>query len=207
MFYANLLINLLVSTSIAASGASFNAQANVLDSFQNRQAVDVGMKIPGVPFYSQFRDINDAEWQKIGCGIASLAMLIEFYKPGTVAVNTLLEEGIAAGTYLSGAGWKHEGLVLLAVKYGLKGSSYDLSNLGMDAALAQFEAALKGGPVIASVHYKFDPKSSIPHLAVINGVDGDTVYYNDPAGTSAGGKISVQDFIKAWKKRFIAVRP
>ncbi len=52
--------------------------------------------VPVVPFYSQFSDITSATWQKVGCGIASLAMLIEYYNPGVVTVDTLLEEGIAA---------------------------------------------------------------------------------------------------------------
>lgn len=42
---------------------------------------------------------------------------------------------------------------------------------------------------------------------VINGISGDTVFYNDPAGARAGETISVEDFMKAWKKRFIVVRP
>jgi len=206
MFYANFLINLLVGTSIVASGASLNAPIDIYYNPQNETAINVQTKIPDVPFYSQFRDISAIEWQKLSCGIASLAMLIEFYKPGTVAINALLQEGVDAGAYLNGSGWKHRGLALLAGKYGLKGENYDLSNLDIDSAFAQFEAALKNGPIIVSVHYKFDLKSSIPHLAVINGINGNTIYYNDPAGISAGEKISVQDFIKVWKKRFITVR-
>ncbi|MDO8443126.1 MAG: papain-like cysteine protease family protein [bacterium] len=204
--YFNLLINFLVGTSIAASGVSLNAPIDTRYNSQNEMVINVQTKIPDVLFYSQFSDIDDVEWQKLGCGIASLAMLIEFYKPGTVAVNTLLKEGIDAGAYLNDAGWKHRELALLASKYGLKGENYDLSSLSVDAAFAQFKKSLKEGPVIASVHYKFDLKSSIPHLAVISGIDGDTIYYNDPAGTSAGEKISIQDFIKVWKKRFITVR-
>lgn len=197
MFYANFLINLLVSTSIAASGASFSAPISVSET---------QIRVPDVPFYSQFVDIKDSEWKKIGCGIASLAMLIEFYKPEMVEINTLLKEGIAAGAYLDGAGWTHKGLSLLAIKYGLKSTTHDLSGLNSDAAFAQFEEYLKNGPVIASVHYKFDINSSIPHLAVINGIEGDNIYYNDPAEKSAGNKISIEDFIKVWKKRFIVVR-
>jgi ABC-type bacteriocin/lantibiotic exporter with double-glycine peptidase domain len=202
MFYTNFLINLLVGTSIAASGVSLGTPISAPD----QTVITSQAKVPDVPFYSQFRDVSAVEWQKLSCGIASLAMLIEFYKPGTVAVNTLLKEGINSGAYLSDAGWKHAGLALLAGKYGLKGANFDLSNLDTDSALTQFKAALKDGPVIVSVRYKFDIKSSIPHLAVINGIDGDTIYYNDPAEISAGKTISVQDFIKVWKKRFITVR-
>jgi len=212
MFYANFLINLLVGTSIvASSGVSLGTPISVSDMPNNtptEEAVtQIKADIPDVPFYSQFKDISAPEWQKIGCGIASLAMLIEFNKPGSVSsVNALLKEGIAAGAYLEGAGWKHSGLISLANKYGLEAASYELSRLDKDAAFAKFEEFLKEGPVMASIHYKFDPKSTIPHLVVITGINGDTVYYNDPAGKSAGEKISLQDFMKAWKKRFIIVR-
>lgn len=206
MFYSNLLLNLLVGASLTPSSAFLGTQIDVIPRFQNEAIIDIQTKIPEVPFYSQFKDMGDIEWQKNGCGIASLAMVINFYHPGIVTVNNLLKAGIAAEAYLEDAGWKHDGLVLLAGKYDLKGSSYDLSNLDIDTAFSQFKMVLKNGPVIASVHYKFDPKSSIPHLVVINGIDGNTIYYNDPAGASAGEKISTQDFIKAWKKRFIVVR-
>jgi ABC-type bacteriocin/lantibiotic exporter with double-glycine peptidase domain len=42
---------------------------------------------------------------------------------------------------------------------------------------------------------------------VINGISNDIVYYNDPAAKTGKLTISVEDFLKAWKKRFIVVRP
>lgn len=164
--------------------------------------------VPNVPFYSQLQDIKSLSWQKKGCGVASLAMLIEFYKPGrSVSVNKLLEQAIASGAYQQNSGWKHKELALLSKKYGLEGKNYDLSSSDKNIAFAQFKDLLKDGPVMASVYYKFDPKSTIPHLVVINGIDGDTIYYNDPAEHMAGKKISTADFLKGWKKRFIVVRP
>lgn len=159
-----------------------------------------------VPFYSQFADIKSLGWQKKGCGIASLAMIIEFYKPKTVLVEKLLKEGIAAGAYIKNAGWSHQGIALLAESYGLNGKAYDLAQLKKEAAFAELKKILKEGPVIASVHYKLDPKNPIPHLIVVNYIEGDAVYYNDPAEKSGGNKISINYFIKAWKKRFIVMR-
>jgi ABC-type bacteriocin/lantibiotic exporter with double-glycine peptidase domain len=134
-------------------------------------------------------------------------MVIEYYKPDTVSVNKLLSQGIAAGAYLSSAGWTYSGLIGLAKKYGLTGSSHDLGALSSASAFAQFKDALKKGPVIASIHYKFDPKSTIPHLIVINGIKGDTLYYNDPAAKIGEKTISSADFLKGWKKRYIVIRP
>lgn len=159
-----------------------------------------------VPFYSQFKDITKTEWKKVGCGIASLAMLIEFYEPGSVSVDTLLNEGIKSGAYISDAGWSHAGLINLSKKYGLNGGSNDMSGSTMEAAFSKLKTVLKEGPVMVSVHYTFDPKNPIPHLVVINGVSDGKVYYNDPAEKSGGGYISISKFQSAWKKRYIKIR-
>ncbi|HUD02483.1 MAG TPA: C39 family peptidase [Candidatus Paceibacterota bacterium] len=163
--------------------------------------------IPDVPFYSQFKDIVSPTWQKVGCGVTSLAMVIDYYTPAAVPVNTLLKQGIAAGAYDPSAGWTYKGLIDLGNKYGLSGASYDLASQSTATAFAQFSKYLKAGPVIVSVHYKFDPKSTIPHLVVINAIVGNTVYYNDPAAKAGEKQISTADFLKGWKKRFIVMRP
>ena len=212
----NFLIGLFTSASIAISGIPLNAiisiptaplTASLIETVVQAEPAVKASNIPDVPFYSQFQDIHSMKWQKLGCGIASLAMLIDFYQPGSVSVDTLLDEGIAAGAFINGAGWLHKGLASLASQYGLAGASYDFAKLNTESAFTQLEKYLKDGPVIASVHYKLEPTNPIPHLIVINGIAGNTVYYNDPASVSGGKTISVQDFLKAWKKRFIAVRP
>ncbi|MDR3548880.1 MAG: C39 family peptidase [Candidatus Pacebacteria bacterium] len=167
----------------------------------------VPVDVPNVPFYSQFQDIQSTTWQKQGCGIASLAMVIDYYKPNAVSVNKLLTQAIAAGAYDPNAGWIHKDLVLLAGKYGLGGNVYDLSAASSDAAFNRFSSYVKNGPVIVSVHYKFDPKSTIPHLVVIDGIDNGVVYYNDPAAKAGEKQISTTDFLRGWKKRFIVIRP
>lgn len=168
--------------------------------------VKEGSATVSVPFYSQFDDISAVEWRKIGCGIASLAMIIDFYEPA-VSVDILLTQGIAAGAYLRDAGWTYKGLIGVGQKYGLGGSSHDLAPLSSKAAFEEFKEYVKDGPVIASVHYEFDPASTIPHLVVINEIAGDVVYYNDPAAKTGQKQISTADFLSAWKKRFIVIRP
>ena len=162
--------------------------------------------VPAVPFYSQFEDITSPVWQKKGCGITSLAMVIDYYEPA-VSVDTLLAQGIAKGAYIKNVGWSYNGLIAVGKKYGLDGDSYDLKALSSKGAFAKFKRFLDDGPVIASVHYKFDPKSSIPHLVVIDGIKGDVIYYNDPAAKTGELQISVADFLKGWKQRFIVIRP
>ncbi len=160
-----------------------------------------------VPFYSQFRDISSPKWQKVGCGITDLAMLIDFYVDDAPPVETLLSEGIALGAYAHNAGWTYQGLIDVAKRHGFTGSYYDIAQLSDSVAMAQLKDDVVDGPVIVSVHYHFDPKSTIPHLVVINGITEDTVYYNDPAAQTGNKTISVDDFLKAWKKRAVIIRP
>ena len=163
--------------------------------------------VPTVPFYSQFTDIASPAWKKVGCGVTSLAMVLQYYKPDTATVSTLLAQGIKSGAYIKNVGWSYAGLIALGKKYGLKGESYDLGKKSTASAYEQFKASLESGPVIASVHYKFDPKSKIPHLVVINGIEDGEVYYNDPAGKAGALHIKEAVFLSAWKKRFIVLRP
>lgn len=160
-----------------------------------------------VPFFSQFTDITPVEWRKVGCGIASVAMLIDFYKPGSASVDELLQDGIAAGAFLSDAGWTHSGLINLSKQFGLVGESHSLSGSSMENAFSTLTSVLKEGPVMASVHYTFDPKNPIPHLVVVNGVRDGKVFYNDPAEKTGGGSVSIAQFQSAWKKRYIEIRP
>ena len=160
-----------------------------------------------VPFYSQLTDITAPNWKKIGCGIASLAMLIEHHNPGKVEVNTLLQEGIDANAYLSNAGWTYAGLIKISKKYGMGGAAYDLGGSSMETAFSRLETALEKGPVMVSVHYTFDPKNPIPHLAIATGIEDGVFYYNDPAEETGGGSISVEQFKSSWKKRYIEFYP
>jgi len=160
-----------------------------------------------VPFYSQFSDIHSPDWKKVSCGIASLAMLIDFYSDEEISADALLSRGITAGAYQENAGWIHDGLIGLSHPYGLDGESVSLAQLTMDAAFATLVTVLHDGPVMASVHYTFEPTNPIPHLVVITGVREGKVFYNDPAEVSAAGSLSIEKFEKAWKKRYVTIRP
>lgn len=160
-----------------------------------------------VPFYSQFTDITKPGWQKIGCGIASVAMLIDYYSDENINVDALLDRGIANNAYLTDAGWIHSGLIGLARSYGLDGQSMSLAHLSKDAALAELERVLAAGPVMASVHYTFEPTNPIPHLVVINHIKDGTVYYNDPAEQAGNGTLTTEQFQRGWKQRYIVIRP
>lgn len=134
-------------------------------------------------------------------------MIIDYYNTEPVSVNTLLKQGIARGAYDYNAGWIYSGLISLAKDHGLTGKTYDLKALTNAAAFAQFSDLLKDGPIIVSIHYKFEPTNPIPHLVVIDGIENGMVHYNDPAAKTGDKEISVATFLAAWKKRFIVIRP
>ena len=187
-------------------GTEVIAEEAIISEEVERQPLSLG-SVPDVPFFSQFTDITAPSWKKVGCGIASLAMLIEYYESNSVAVDTLLEEGITAGAYLDNAGWTYAGLIDIAGEYGLVGKTHDHAGLSVDEAFDRLLEDLQEGPVMASVHYTFQKSNPIPHLVVINGVEGDSIVYNDPAEDNGGGSVSIDQFKSAWKKRYIEFRP
>jgi predicted double-glycine peptidase len=190
-----------------ADDAVFRYIQSVSDTRNNNPRIYAVPDIRSVPFFSQFVDISSLSWKKVGCGITGLAMIIEYYKPGTASVNTLLVAGIRDGAYLRGQGWSHAGLIKVSQRYGFSGKAHNLSKKPGFAAFAQLKEDAKNGPVLASVHYKMEPDNPIPHIVVINDIDNDTVYYNDPATIGGGTKIGIADFLKAWKRKFIVIRP
>ena len=216
MLYLNIILGIISITGGTTDIESqINTQNTPQSNFSYATAVytpeplylSSSQNIPTVPFLSQFTDISRDDWKKRACGIVSLAMLIELHKPGEIGVNELLEEGIASGAYLNNAGWIHNGLALLANEHGLYGKSYDFSPLTIIKAFNELEKSLNKGPVIASVHYKFDQHNPIPHLVVINSIKDGQIYYNDPAEKIGGQSISIEKFTTAWKKRYIEVLP
>ncbi len=193
--------------AVPESAPTVRAVAKVEEKEKKSKVASAHTQVFSVPFFSQFADITSPHWQKVGCGIASLAMLIEFYKPGTVVVDSLLDEGITSHAYLDSAGWTYAGLIGISNKYGLGGTSHDIANLTMKDAFTELKTVVSEGPVMVSVHYTFDPKNPIPHLVILNGIEGDRVYYNDPAEKSGNGSISISTFQNSWKKRYIEIRP
>lgn len=160
-----------------------------------------------VPLYSQISDITTVAWKQKGCGVADVAMIVEFYKPNTTSVQKVLEEALASGAYQKNVGWKHAGLAALATKHGLVGKTVDLSPLTKETAFGELKNMIKEGPVIASIRRGFDPASPYGHLIVITGFDEKQVYFNDPGKRDGKRTVAIADFMKGWKKRLIVIRP
>lgn len=190
------------SVSLSATSTSLTATTSTATTLRHTTK-NATTSVFTVPFYSQFGDITSKTWQKVGCGVASLAMIVGYYTHEYVSVDTLLAQGIKNGAYDNTAGWTYAGLIGLSHRYGLEGVTRDYRSSSMEAALSKLKASLKTGPVMASVHYTFTPSNPIPHLVVVTGITDDKVYYNDPAEQSGHHSISVTKFISSWKKRYI----
>ncbi len=158
-----------------------------------------------VPFYSQFQDMPRVEWRQESCGIASMAMELGFFKAKSVPLTKLLLQALDLGAYTT-EGWKHKELSALAGLYGLQGKNYDYASSTNEAAFSEFKNLLGAGPIIVSIHNKFNPRATLGHLVVVTGINEDTIFYHDPASSKTEKSVSTANFLKGWKKRFITVR-
>lgn len=172
-----------------------------------------------VPYYSQWLDVADPDWQRRSCGIVALKMaMLALHSPrrsrdeeGDMGLDELIKRGIELGAYKPNIGWVHEGLVFLAKKYGFTDSfrkewAADKSADGINFIVDNISQNI---PVIASVK-----SEAGGHLILLTGfekTDGNlkNFYYNDPGAKSISeGKnkiISKDDFLKFWKGRIIVV--
>src|SRR3989344_2190699 len=86
----------------------------------------------GAPYYSQWLDVKNPDWQRRACGIAALKMAMDFlenvrssslrHPTSKLDLDDLIKKGVALGAYKPDIGWVHDGLVLLAKEFGFKNS-------------------------------------------------------------------------------------
>ena len=170
------------------------------------------------PYYSQWRDVKDADWQYRSCGIASLKMAMDFFgnADGNLSLDGLIKEGLSLSAYKPNVGWIHDGLVLIAKKHGFENSfrkewpnvESSVSNKnGVGIIVSILEENI---PVLASVK-----SGTGGHLILLIGFkkEGDALngfYYHDPDAkkTSEGMNkfIPAKDFLGLWKGRIIVVK-
>ena len=173
------------------------------------------MKTANLKLYSQYLDFTNKERQKHGCGIASLAMLMDYINhlshtnKNIPSLDKLYQVGINRRAYIKGVGWRHSGLVGLAKIYGFKKSqAYDLSRFSDVEALRILKQKLKQGPVLASIYSKYKTAGN-GHLIGLLSVTKQEVVVLDPDSKTKQQvlrHLPVAKFIRAWKKRFIAIR-
>lgn len=171
-----------------------------------------------VPRLSQHKDVKiqdfDNFWQKRGCGIVSLVMVMKYFRPEipVKTIDELIITGVNKEHYIRGVGWKHRGIVELANDFGFTGKTFDLSKTE-NGAFELFMEELKKQPVIVSIHKDFKPTNG-GHLVVATGfketIKKLSLGINDPDCKSkkwVSRTISEKRFKTGWKKRFIVIKP
>lgn len=150
------------------------------------------MKIQ-IPYYSQYMDVINKEWQPRACGIACLKMLLEARGVETPTLDEMIKDGVALGAY-SENGWLHDGLIALGAKYGAElyrkefrkkdadmVTSDKLNTEGINVILNELEM---GRPVIVSAIKNFEIRNKF-HMVLVVGAELEEgivkgFYYHDP---------------------------
>lgn len=163
-----------------------------------------------VPLFSQHWDLDnweklgfdsweDAEyWQRSCCGILCIQQIASFFNQTTYSTTKLIETGQKLGGYSDETGWKHEGLVQLALEIGLKAERQTMTPRDLQQALDN-----KKLPIV-SVKWAFKNNKSLKekllfwkkyggHLAVVVGYNDAGFYVNHTS------KIAAEN----WKARLI----
>ena len=166
------------------------------------------MKNRFVP-YSQFLDVTKKGWKIRACGVASLAMVLDYYGNKKTSIDELIDHGISIGAHNKEVGWIHSGIVNIANHKGFIGERHDWANIDKEIAFQKMDSLLSDGPVIASIHKNFNPKLS-GHLVVVKTKNRTHVSILDPIARKREHierDVPVEVFLAGWKQRVIMVRP
>lgn len=177
------------------------------------------MKIKA-PYYSQYIDVEDKEWQQRACGVACLKMLLESNGIKTPSIDEMIKNGVVLGAY-SENGWLHDGLVSLGEKYGAKlyrkefrkkdadTDTLDKLNIeGIDMIIGELYECR---PVIISAIKNFETRNKFHMVLVVGAEIEDGVvkgfYYHDPdSHTEAKGEyqfVTFTTFLDSWRRMAI----
>jgi hypothetical protein len=171
-----------------------------------------------VPYYSQYLDVTNPEWQNRACGVVCLKMLLEAKGAQVPSLDEMIAQGDAIGAY-GESGWKHDGLVALAKQYGVKLSCAEwrqsetksldeLNQDGINTILRQLEA---GSPVIVSIIKNFEIRDKF-HMVLVVGAEMDEgivkgFYYHDSDSYTqtkgANQFVLLPIFANAWRRMAI----
>jgi hypothetical protein len=164
-----------------------------------------------VPYFSQYIDVPDYEWNIRSCGAACLKMVLDFKGAKTPDLYQFVKEGNAVGAY-GPHGWIHDKLLQIASTYGI--GMYREEKMDLDSGIRKIaENIEQDKPVIVSViktclgQIKF-------HMVVIVGVEKEEgivngLYFNEPESTTAEkGKdvfVRLEEFKKDWRRMAIFI--
>lgn len=128
-------------------------------------------------------------WSDRACGVACVAMVLEFATAVPASVVDLLHEGRDQGAYCD-RGWLHAGLAELLVRRGVPATAEQVESVDDLATIVRV-----GCPVIASVTLQFPLDGSKGgHLVLVTGVTCEadrvaSVHFNDPGRWGADNNV------------------
>jgi hypothetical protein len=170
----------------------------------------------GIPYYSQFLDVEDQYWMPRACGFACMKMIYDYFDVKGEDITQLAEKALNNDGYGS-SGLVHDYVVEEFKRAGL--SAYRREGMDAGEGVGELEAALRAGnPVIVSGdkiifgQHKF-------HMVVLSGlkekedIEGapelEGFYIHDPENLShEKGKhiyVSLHDFLTSWRGKAIFV--
>lgn len=172
-----------------------------------------------LPYFSQHADVTDPEWRSRACGIACLAMIIEYYKKtGFKTLDSLIEHGVSIDAFTT-QGWSHPRLVIMAHNYGVLGYMEEFRSGKPEyheeffgKGIEKIVNHLKNGhPVIISTYRNWTEEGKF-HMVVLTGYLADDngiigFYYSDPdaadAETGKGRFVDFNMFKERWRRLVI----
>lgn len=173
-------------------------------------------KILNVPYISQYRDIQDKDWQRRGCGVVCLKTVLDFYGVAIPKLDDFIKLALERKAFGEN-GWRHDRLVEIADSFGLKADrkEFKFENALAEKGIVEIAKFLKQGqPVIVSVAKKFKYPDKF-HQVVLTGFENDEngkikgFYYNDSDYQNENdGKnifVPIQTFKKYWRKLAIFI--
>ncbi len=166
-----------------------------------------------VPYYSQYTDVADSDWQPRACAIACLKMALDFeadnFDTVIPSLDKLIKEGIDIDAFNIKEGWSHMGMVFISHNHGVPAyreefrSMYNkreqrLVTIGHAKILRRLE---EGKTSIVSVEGNFKDGGESHQVLIVGHEDGDFIYHEPSAkdGTGSFRHISEEEFLRHWR--------
>lgn len=176
-----------------------------------------------VPYYSQYKDVENEEWRSKVCSVVCAKMIIDFLsldsENNKENIEDLIEEGLEIGGYVEDYGWDHEAIVRLFRNRGInsyrqeflsKDESFNdkLFKDGLDKIKNSLENSL---PIIVSVKENFGNHKST-HSIVLIGYDeekGAFIYHDSNSKIGKENEenlfVNLDKFKEYWRRFAIFV--
>lgn len=177
-----------------------------------------------VPYYSQFLEVKDYEWNIRSCTGACTAMVLEFLTGKKLDILAFMKKAEQDGGYSRLNGMSHDYLISFFESEGLKSWRYKNPETKdiLDTIDPIIESLREGNPVIVSIN-KFILEQKKFHTILLIGYEenehGEVThfYYHEPEATVAkvegdsavggeGRKCDIETLKKFWRGRAVFVQ-